>query len=83
MTHPRYEQISVGMRVRFERAAAKWIPFYQRFGVDYNFDAALYRDLENAKGDQKAMKLAYARSEEARRQGPAGFRNDLKLFGQR
>jgi hypothetical protein len=37
--------------------------------------------LIDAKGNKELEKRAYAKSTEERRQGPAGFQNDMNLFG--
>lgn len=83
MTHPSYEQTSVSMRVRTIRAAVNWIPFYHRFGNDLNFAALLHYDLAKVQGNERETIMVLAKSQEARRQDKAGYRNDLKLFGQR
>jgi hypothetical protein len=81
MTHPNYEQTSVSMKVRLIRMAVN-IFFWHRFGwKDYNFDHALREDLIDAKVNKELEKRAYAKSTEERRQGPAGFQNDMNLFG--
>jgi len=79
MTHPDYDKASLPIHIKIKQKLARY--GYHHF-MGYNPKAALYFDLEKAKGDQNQIKKIQAQWGESHRQGTAGYRSDHKLFSQ-
>jgi pimeloyl-ACP methyl ester carboxylesterase len=81
MTQPEYEKVMTRLHSRLNLLFIRYIPFWHRLSLEYNFTYALSKEIDKMKGDESKVVQAYARYQECFRQGLAGYRNDMKLFG--